>query len=278
MNDVTNHMNLLDTDVTTTMYADDITFSFSIDKTVMKETENIVRTVLTHSEKWFGYNELYLNNEKTIHCLFSSQRTSELHYAKFLGVQFDSHMSWSSHIDTMCTSLSKAVYAIRKISFIIDSGAALTAYYGMFHSVLNYGVLAWGNASHSQLQRIFLVQKAAVRGIMRASHDEHCRQFFKSLKIMTVFAVILYQHLIHTKKHLTNYCTLSDIHGYNTHGKNKLIPPSSRINVATSLGVDYYNILPENVSNLPLNAFKRKVRSILLEVAPYNFNQFKEYF
>nr|CAH7722557.1 unnamed protein product [Callosobruchus chinensis] len=98
-------------------------------------------TIIDRSKKWFNSNELFLNIEKTEICSFSLKRSQNSQFTihvKFLGIDLDSSLSWSLHVETLCSRLSKDVYAIKKVSQTVDTEAAVTAYNGLFHSSLNY--------------------------------------------------------------------------------------------------------------------------------------------
>nr|CAH7769073.1 unnamed protein product [Callosobruchus chinensis] len=170
-------------------------------------------TIIDHSKQWFNSNELFLSIQKTEICSFSLKTSQNNSHVRFLGIDLDSSLSWSLHIENLCSKLSKAVYAIKKVSQTVDTEAAVTAYYSLFHSLLSYGILSWGNASFSQLQKVFIIQKAAVRGIVNARPVEHCKDLFKHFKITTLFRLIVFQNLIYIKNNIDKHVQLSSVHG-----------------------------------------------------------------
>nr|CAH7764355.1 unnamed protein product [Callosobruchus chinensis] len=189
--------------IKTTMYADDTTFSFNLNSDDLSEILQ-ADTIIDHSKQWFNSNELFLNIEKTEICSFSLKTCQNNSHVRFLGIDLDSSLSWSLHIENLCT-----VYAIKKVSQTVDTEAAVTAYYGLFHSSLSYGILSWGNASFSQLQKVFIIQKAAVRGIVNARPVEHCKDLFKHFKITTLFGLIVFQNLIYIRIISISMCMFS---------------------------------------------------------------------
>nr|CAH7769521.1 unnamed protein product [Callosobruchus chinensis] len=257
------------------MYADDTTFSFNLNSDDLSEILQ-ADTTIDHSKQCFNSNELFPNIEKTEICSFSLKTSQNNSHVRFLGIDLDSSLSWSLHIENPCSKLSKAVYAIKKVSQTVDTEAAVTAYYVLFHSSLSYGILSWGNASFSQLEKVFIIQKAAVRGIVNARPVEHCKDLFKHFKITTLFGLIVFQNLIYIKNNIDKHVQLS-VHGYETRGKNKLIQPRTRVNKSKVLGIKLYNALLEEISNLPMNAFKRRIRHVLNDIAPYRIEEFISY-
>ena len=55
-------------------------------------------------------------------------------------------------------------------------------YYALFHSVISYGIIFWGNSSHSYI--IFRIQKKAIRIMEGCGNRVSCRNLFKKLKIL----------------------------------------------------------------------------------------------
>ncbi|PSN55864.1 hypothetical protein C0J52_02747 [Blattella germanica] len=52
----------------------------------------------------------------------------------------------------------------RRLKKLIPNEALLNAYYELFHSHLNYGIMLWGNCTSTK--NVFLLQKKAVRILM----------------------------------------------------------------------------------------------------------------
>jgi hypothetical protein len=77
--------------------------------------------------KWFNANILALNLAKTnvmkfttnnalqyvLNIGYNGKYIEESVNTKFLGLQIDSHLSWSNHIDKLIPKLSGAFYAVR---------------------------------------------------------------------------------------------------------------------------------------------------------------------
>jgi hypothetical protein len=52
-------------------------------------------------------------------------------------------------------------------------------YYALFHLVMSYGIIFWGNPSHSSI--IFRIQKKAIRIMEGCGNRVSCRNLFKKL-------------------------------------------------------------------------------------------------
>lgn len=57
-------------------------------------------------------------------------------------------------------------------------------YYSLFHSHLIYGISVWGLASVSLTNKIFQLQKKAVRIVSKSDYLAHTNPLFKELKIL----------------------------------------------------------------------------------------------
>jgi hypothetical protein len=68
---------------------------------------------------------------------------------KFLGIFINDTLSWKTHIDYMTTKLRTAYYAMRIMKPHVSQNSLRMVYFSYFHSVVNYGLLFWGNSSYS---------------------------------------------------------------------------------------------------------------------------------
>nr|CAI5827778.1 unnamed protein product [Callosobruchus analis] len=86
-----------------------------------------------------------------------------------------------------------------------------------------YGILSWGRASYSHIQKVFLAQKAAIGAITKAKCTEHCQPIFKKLVVMTVYVVIIYENLRCRQRHKQTFTSCFEVHNHNKRQKHKLI-------------------------------------------------------
>ena len=61
----------------------------------------------------------------------------------------DNKLSRKGHIDKIVYRLSQACYMIRVVKPFLLQDVLNMIYYAYFHSVITYGLLFWGNSSHS---------------------------------------------------------------------------------------------------------------------------------
>ena len=73
---------------------------------------------------------------------------------KHLGLFFDYNMRWSEHIQHLMKKTKYLIYIFHKISKFMQTKTRKVAYSALFHSELNYGIIAWRGAYPNNLQSI----------------------------------------------------------------------------------------------------------------------------
>ena len=117
-----------------------------------------------------------------------------VHSTKFLGIIVDENLSWKPHIDIICKKTAKSCGLLYKIRPFILHETALTIYYSLIHSYLNYCVGIWGRNFHSVLQPIVRIQKRAIRNILNIKNfREHTAPLFLQLNILNIPRLAIFQ-------------------------------------------------------------------------------------
>lgn len=105
------------------------------------------------------------------------------------GVNVTIDLYWTEHIKILCKKLRGRIFTIRYDIFSMSSRVKL------------------------HLNKVFKIQKAAVRGTIKNNQDDSYKLFFKLLKIITLYSVII---IIYIYKKNINYTTTTDNHFYET--------------------------------------------------------------
>jgi len=87
-------------------------------------------------------------------------------------------------MDSLTKKLSITCYLIGNIKPYLSISTLKNTYYSIFHSIMSYGIILYGNSSHSSV--IFKMQEMVIRIIMGGEHRVSCRELFKELKILPV--------------------------------------------------------------------------------------------
>ena len=90
-------------------------------------------------------------------------------------------MTWASHIHKIACKLSRNIGIISKLRFTLPCYTLKILYDSLIQSHLNYGILAWGVCN---VERLFKLQKRAVRAISCMKYNAHTEPIFKALLIL----------------------------------------------------------------------------------------------
>jgi hypothetical protein len=69
---------------------------------------------------------------------------------KFLELNVDTSLTWKHHIFELSSRLNKACYAIRSIKPFMSIDVLRYTYFSYVYSIITYGIIFWGNSSHSE--------------------------------------------------------------------------------------------------------------------------------
>ena len=259
------------------LFADDTTLLLRNTnfKTLIQETN----TEINGLYKWFCLNKLSLNINKTNYILFhnynktipldrapvviNNSNIEEVSHVKFLGIFFDKHLNWKTHLTHKCSQIIKVVAILARLKNTLPTAILKNIYTSLILPHLNYGVTAWGNAKNREMERLIILQKKAVRHILNKPYNSHTGSIFKKLNILTVNDIFLcnccklyqksvksilrpyLQSQLQTNRETHDYETRqqSDIHCTNI--KTSLEEQCLNFKVSTA-----WNMLPESIKLL----------------------------
>ena len=146
--------------------------------------EENAKLAFDHLVIWSNKNTLILNDTKTVSIVFqrsdshqSLNSTFTLRSSiKVLGVSFDDNLQWCGHVEDLCNKLHKACFALRKLKTHCSRNILPALYYASVYSHIRYGIVHWGTCS--QINRVFVLQKYAVRIIAGVRRRQTCRSLF----------------------------------------------------------------------------------------------------
>ncbi|WP_221936011.1 hypothetical protein, partial [Klebsiella pneumoniae] len=117
---------------------------------------------------------------------------------------------------------------------------------------LSYGIILWGNCSNRELQRLFILQKKAIRIIGKLKFRDSYKTIFTQLGFLTLTCLYIFETILFCRYK----CKLTqgrEIHNYHTRYNNNFRTLHHRLNVFSNLpaqaGVKLINKLPENIKN-----------------------------
>ena len=184
----------------------------------------------------------------------------------------------------ICNLISRNVGILNKLKYIFPSYILYTVYKALILPHISYGILAWGKATDSCLNRILVLQKRSLRIIEHADPRAHADPLFFAQKILKVKDIYLLQLGIFMYQYYSNglpnsfqsmFTTNRQIHSYDTRQSSKVHIPYCRTSQAQKFisyqGPIFWNSLSTGLRNLQSRAlFKKKLKSILLDAYSYS--------
>ena len=144
-------------------------------------------------------------------------------------MQIDNKLNWKAHISHVCNKISKSIAILRLLRSVFPLYVQRMIYMSLVFSHINYCILVWGCAEQVHIERLFKLQKKAIRIITNSYYLEHTAPIFKSLRLLNVYKVYELNCISFIFKCLNcNYLPdlktrihrNSDYHEYNTRNRN----------------------------------------------------------
>ena len=75
----------------------------------------------------------------------------------------DCHLNWKHHISIVSKKVSRSIGIMYRIRKYVDLHVLKSVYYSLIYSHIVYAIQVWGSANVSELDKILILQKKAVR-------------------------------------------------------------------------------------------------------------------
>ena len=105
----------------------------------------------------------------------------------------DNQMCYGNLTSLVASKLSKSIGIIHKSRFFLSTQSLRTLYNSMILPYLYYCNLAWGGTYKTDLQRIVILQKRALRIVNNSTYDANTSPIFKELKLLKFHDIYLFQ-------------------------------------------------------------------------------------
>lgn len=273
------------------LYADDISIIVTSDKntTTIKEHEQDINNTINLVIKWLHSNNLIINLDKSKYIQFNKSRNPKHNFnldicsiekateTRFLGVTIDENIDWKSQLDNICNRINRYVYALRQIRKVTNYKTAISCYHAYVESVLRYGLIMWGNSTTSE--RAFVAQKKCVRAMCGMGPIESCRPVFKTLGILPLPALYIFEMCVFVHKHKHLFTKACDRHPRACRDPDRLlIDDPSRLakhkKSSLTMCVKAYNKIPGEYKYMNNNMFKNKLYEWMTTNNFYTINEF----
>ena len=177
--------------------------------------------------------------------------------AKYLGITFDSCMSWRSHVQQKCIAVSRSIGALRRARNCLTVKARFYFYKSVIMSNLLYGSNSFiANLPPSGADKLIKLQKKALRSIFGLPNWAHTSSLFLMFQELNVIDTMLQKLAICTWRAVNSKCGLlisnlfSPRTGSRTRGSasNSLVLPNAQslpgLHRPSFVGVVTWNALP----------------------------------
>ena len=198
---------------------------------------------------------------------------------KFLGMHIDKKLSWSSHVDVISSKICSGLFVLRNIVGMCSIETALSVYYALIESHISYGIALWGSGNIANMEKIFKLQKRAMRYMCDLTFGASCREHYKTLKILTVPSIYIKQICLLVKKQSYSFTKIGDRHTYCTRHGNTLEFPCHRTSRYESKpayrGILLFNKLPPEIKQIKSTyLFQKKLKDFLINKCYYSLGEY----
>ena len=105
----------------------------------------------------------------------------------------DDKLSFKSHIDIICSKISRNVGVLYRMSYFVPESVLLNVYYAIIYPYLTYCNIAWGGAAAVHISKLLAIQKKAIRIITHSGYLDHTDPLFFRTNILKINDI--YNHL-----------------------------------------------------------------------------------
>ena len=276
------------------LFADDAVF-IAQGKTV-KSLKRLINCEINFVHEWLVANKLTLNLSKTKYMIFHNKHDEkskkqmkkfrininkycikQVTEFKYLGVHFDNRLNWHTHIEYLCTKLSQAAGVIYKLKKLAPRAVLKTVYYSIVDSHLRYGILAWGSAKSTALQRLHSIHRKIIHYMK--FENESLSDAYENLKILSIsnlhkFELTKFVHLIQIGKVPDTFAgainTIAHSHVTRSVTSGNLALPHARTDkgktITEYIGAQAWNSLPVSLKQMSnTKTFVYELKKILLQ-------------
>lgn len=253
-------------------------FSYA-DDTAVVATGNgweFVQTKMNHDlsiiSDWLAINKLSLNIKKTVYLNFGSYNTSipndlricinnfqieQKHSHKYLGIIFDSNLKWDIHIKYIFEKTKYLPFLFYRLAKIMQPDTLKMIYYAFFHSLINYGNIAWGGAYDNYLTLLHRLQQRILKIINKNRLAKNNPMTLEQL--FNYNSVLFYYEKL--KNNFERSTSVTRFKLIEIPKRNKTISSKNNYLIAVRL----FNSLPNELKVLSKNQRKQKLKEWIVE-------------
>ena len=194
---------------------------------------------------WLIQNKLTVNIKKSCHIVFGKKDINlnlvidndqliQKDVTKYLGLQIDQHLKRKPHVELIMTSLAKASAVLYRLNKYVSRPTLRMVYNALVKSKLQYGIIQWGCANKTTLDRLNKLHNKALRTLTVLPYKTAINKLYSNARALKMpvfnlykYALAQYMFKLCSKRSLSdnfidNIALVNTIHNYNTRqAKNK---------------------------------------------------------
>jgi len=181
------------------IYADDTTLSISAVVLDLPAIQQRLQEDINKITDWTSDNKMELNASKTKSLLVTGKRLEkkapdtnlksscngseieQITSKKLLGAKLGNHLSFTEHIDDICTKVSQRIAVLKKIKRNLPLAERKLYFNTLIKPIMLYGSCVWCTASEENVNRVSKLQKRAARVILDADIGERSEMLLRRL-------------------------------------------------------------------------------------------------
>ena len=179
-------------------YADDTTLISTINQFDNHGTgmNDNINNELRNVHNWLLAQRLSLNVSKTrlMNFLHATKNVpslklsicnlniEEVDHFNFLGLIIDKNMKWHTHVQKVANKIRNVNGILHKFKYVFPHRILILIYTSLIESHINYCILLWG----INYDKIFKLQKQAIRTISLNNFKAHTSPLFKSMNLLDI--------------------------------------------------------------------------------------------
>ena len=142
-------------------------------------------------------------------------------------ILLDKHLSWNSYLNQLKTKLSRGCGLLAKLCYYVNTATRQSIYFAISDAHLRYGSQIWGQQKTGTIKQIEKLQDKAIRIINFKYKNDPTNPLYKSMKILKLNDVILFNNCMFVLKRIRNkqpntfsnfFKVSHNEHNYNTRG------------------------------------------------------------
>lgn len=104
---------------------------------------------------------------KNLEITINNNKINKVESYKYLGINFDYNLRWEEHINKIILRTKYLIFVFYKLSKFMQTETLKIIYYALFHSITNYGIIAWGGAYMNSLYQLQSIQNRLLKIIYK---------------------------------------------------------------------------------------------------------------